>query len=413
MSKFLLLTKREIQERLGQKGFWYMLVLGPVVLLLLLVAILKAADEGKQELKVLIADPGQIMAHRLMAQDEKNIHYYFIDDYLEIQEFEKAKAYQEFDVLLELNEKVLNNKKCFVFYRDQLGLDARMQLKFQVEKRMEELIASQHSTLTEQAFRQIKQGFVFDFRDLKDPKNESKEANAWAGFVFGAFILFFVGLYGMTIFRATVREKSNRIVEVLLASVRPEQLMLSKITGIGLVALLQLLGWALVLSIGLFFLQQTVFLDVFDPSNWTEAGPQRLNPLSSLVFEQLNLPFLLLHFILFFAASFLFYGSLFAVLGARSSADADGQQFLLPLIFMVAFGIFAGIYAIYYPNTALTEVLTYLPFSSPVLAFITLAKGASVVAYTTTMLSLLILLGAAILLLKLAGRWYKQHILKF
>ena len=413
MSKFLLLTKREIQERLGQKGFWYMLVLGPLVLLLLLVAILKAADEGKQELKVLIADPGQIMAHRLMAQDEKNIHYYFIDDYLEMQEFEKAKAYQEFDVLLELNEKVLNNKKCFVFYRDQLGLDARMQLKFQVEKRMEELIASQHSTLTEQAFRQIKQGFVFDFRDLQDPKNESKEANAWAGFVIGAFILFFVGLYGMTIFRATVREKSNRIVEVLLASVRPQQLMLSKITGIGLVALLQLLGWALVLSIGLLFLEQTVFLDVFDPSNWGEAAPQRLNPLSSLVFEQLNLPFLLLHFILFFAASFLFYGSLFAVLGARSSADADGQQFLLPLIFMVAFGIFAGIYAIYYPNTTLTEVLTYLPFSSPVLAFITLAKGATVVGYTTTMLSLLILLGAALLLLKLAGRWYKQHILKF
>jgi ABC-2 type transport system permease protein len=413
MSKFLLLTKREIQERLGQKGFWYMLVLGPLVLLLLLVAILKAADEGKQELKVLIADPGQIMAHRLMAQDEKNIHYYFIDDYLEMQEFEQAKAYQEFDVLLELNEKVLNNKKCFVFYRDQLGLDARMQLKFQVEKRMEELIASQHSTLTEQAFRQIKQGFVFDFRDLQDPKNESKEANAWAGFVIGAFILFFVGLYGMTIFRATVREKSNRIVEVLLASVRPQQLMISKITGIGLVALLQLLGWAVVLSIGLLFLEQTVFLDVFDPSNWGEAAPQRLNPLSSLVFEQLNLPFLLLHFILFFAASFLFYGSLFAVLGARSSADADGQQFLLPLIFMVAFGIFAGIYAIYYPNTTLTEVLTYLPFSSPVLAFITLAKGATVVGYTTTMLSLLILLGAALLLLKLAGRWYKQHILKF
>lgn len=413
MSKFLLLTKREIQERLAQKGFWYMLVLGPLVLLLLLVAILKAADEGKQELKVLIADPGQIMAHRLMAQEEKNIHYYFIDDYLEMQEFQQAKAYQEFDVLLELNEKVLNNKKCFVFYRDQLGLDARMQLKFQVEKRMEELIASQHSTLTEQAFRQIKQGFVFDFRDLKDPKNESKEANAWAGFIFGAFILFFVGLYGMTIFRATVREKSNRIVEVLLASVRPEQLMLSKITGIGLVALLQLLGWAVFLSLGLFFLQQTVFLDVFDPSNWGEAGPQRLNPLSSLVFEQLNLPFLLLHFILFFAASFLFYGSLFAVLGARSSADADGQQFLLPLIFMVAFGIFSGIYAIYYPNTTLTEVFTYLPFSSPVLALISLTKGATMMGYTTIMLSLLILLGAALLLLKLAGKWYKQHILKF
>ena len=87
-----------------------MLVLGPFVLLLILVALLKAADEGKQELKVLIADPGQIMGHRLMAQKEQNIHYYFIDDYLELTEFDKGKAYREFDVLLELNEKVLNNK---------------------------------------------------------------------------------------------------------------------------------------------------------------------------------------------------------------------------------------------------------------------------------------------------------------
>ena len=77
MSKFLLLTQREIQERLGQKGFWYMLVLGPIVVLLLLVALLKAADQGKQELSVLIADPGQIMDHRLMAQEEKHIQYYF------------------------------------------------------------------------------------------------------------------------------------------------------------------------------------------------------------------------------------------------------------------------------------------------------------------------------------------------
>jgi ABC-2 type transport system permease protein len=413
MSKFLLLTQREIQERLGQKGFWYMLVLGPIVVLLLLVALLKAADQGKQELSVLIADPGQIMDHRLMAQEEKHIQYYFLDDYLELNEFERAKAYQEFDVLVELNEKVLNNKKCFVFYRDQMGLDARIQLKFQVERRLEELIAAQHSSLSEQAFRQIKQGIIFDFRDLQDPKNEAKEANTWAGFVLGAFILFFVGLYGMTIFRATVREKSNRIVEVLLASVRPQQLMLSKIVGIGLVALLQLFGWVLMLALGFVLLRETLFLDVLDPSHWGQGGPERLNPLSTLVFEQLNLSFLFLHFVVFFAASFLFYGALFAVLGARSSADADGQQFLLPLIFLVSFGIFAGIYAIYYPHTILTQIFAYLPFSAPVLALITLAKGVSLAVYTKILLSLLVLVVSALLLLKLAGRWYKNSILKF
>jgi ABC-type Na+ efflux pump permease subunit len=80
---------------------------------------------------------------------------------------------------------------------------------------------------------------------------------------------------------------------------------------------------------------------------------------------------------------------------------------------LVAFGIFAGIYAVYYPNTTLSAVLSYLPFSSPVLAFITLAKGASIVDYTTILLSLLVLLACALILLKLAGRWYKQSILKF
>jgi ABC-2 type transport system permease protein len=353
------------------------------------------------------------MDHRLMAQEEKHIQYYFLDDYLELNEFERAKAYQEFDVLVELNEKVLNNKKCFVFYRDQMGLDARIQLKFQVERRLEELIAAQHSNLSEQVFRQIKQGIIFDFRDLKDPKNEAKEANSWAGFVLGGFILFFVGLYGMTIFRATVREKSNRIVEVLLASVRPQQLMLSKIVGIGLVALLQLFGWVLMLALGFVLLRETIFVDILDPSHWGQGGPERLNPLSTLVFEQLNLSFLLLHFVVFFAASFLFYGALFAVLGARSGADADGQQFLLPLIFLVSFGIFAGIYAIYYPNTTLTQIFAYLPFSSPVLALITLAKGVSLAVYTKILLSLLVLVASALLLLKLAGRWYKHSILKF
>jgi ABC-2 type transport system permease protein len=101
------------------------------------------------------------------------------------------------------------------------------------------------------------------------------------------------------------------------------------------------------------------------------------------------------------------------VLGARSGADADGQQFLLPLIFLVSFGIFAGIYAINYPHTLLSQIFAYLPFSAPVLALITLAKGVSLAVYTKILLSLLVLVVSALLLLKLAGRWYKNSILKF
>ncbi|MFM9006363.1 MAG: ABC transporter permease, partial [Flavobacteriales bacterium] len=256
-------------------------------------------------------------------------------------------------------------------------------------------------------------GFIFDFRDLQDPKNESKEANAWAGFILGAFVLFFVALYSMTIFRATVREKSNRIVEVLLASVKPSQLMLSKILGIGFIAMLQLLGWILLLGFGFWLLQETIFLDIFDPSNWGQDAPERLNPLSAFVFEQLTFASLIVHFLLFFVASFLFYGALFAVLGARSSAEADGQQFLFTLLFLVSFGLFSGIYAIYFPASTLTEILGFLPFSSPVLVLISLAKGLGIAAYTKVLLSLIILLVCAFALLGLGAGWYRKSILKF
>ena len=413
MTKFWLITQRECKERLSQRGFWWMLILGPMVVLFLLVALLLAADQGKEKIKVLIADPGQIMEHKVLAQQEKYIEYYFLDAYLEIDEFKDAKAYQEFDVLLELNEKVLNNKKCFVFYREQPSIDTRMQLKFEVERRIEEILAKEFSALSVQAFRSIKQGLIFDFRDLDDPKNEAKETSSWTGFALGAFILLFVGIYGMTIFRATVKEKSNRIVEVLLASVKPSQLMMGKIAGIGLVALLQLFGWILVMGLGFWILRHTLFVDLLDPSYWQGTAGVRLNPLSDFLFEKLNFGFLLFHFLLFFLASFFFYGALFSVLGARSAADADGQQFLIPLLLLIVFGLVAGGFYIYYPAAGLSNFFQYLPFSSPVLAMIQLAQGATLDAYMTVLLSWLVLVLCAILLLWLASRWYKKTILKF
>lgn len=413
MTKFWLITQRECKERLSQRGFWWMLILGPMVVLFLLVALLLAADQGKEKIKVLIADPGQIMEHKVLAQQEKYIEYYFLDAYLEIDEFKDAKAYQEFDVLLELNEKVLNNKKCFIFYREQPSIDTRMQLKFEVERRIEEILAKEFSALSVQAFRSIKQGLIFDFRDLDDPKNEAKETSSWTGFALGAFILLFVGIYGMTIFRATVKEKSNRIVEVLLASVKPSQLMMGKIAGIGLVALLQLFGWILVMGLGFWILRHTLFVDLLDPSYWQGTAGVRLNPLSDFLFEKLNFGFLLFHFLLFFLASFFFYGALFSVLGARSAADADGQQFLIPLLLLIVFGLVAGGFYIYYPAAGLSTFFQYLPFSSPVLAMIQLTQGATLDAYMTVLLSWLVLVLCAILLLWLASRWYKKTILKF
>ena len=113
-----------------------MLFVGPFLVLTLAYFLVKANDQGKKELTVLIADPGNIMEGVISSKDNASVNYYFVDGYLELDEFKLGKDYQRFDVLIEINEKVLNNKKVFVFYRDFLSSDVKNVIKFNTERRM-------------------------------------------------------------------------------------------------------------------------------------------------------------------------------------------------------------------------------------------------------------------------------------
>jgi ABC-2 type transport system permease protein len=189
--------------------------------------------------------------------------------------------------------------------------------------------------------------------------------------------------------------------------------MLGKIAGVAIVALLQLIGWILLLSLGFWILKQYVVIDFLDPAYWQDAKSMRSNPLSKFIFEELRIGCVLFHFLLFFLASFFFYGAIFSVLGSRSSADSDGQQFLIPLLLVIVLGLVAGVFYILYPAAALSKVLSYLPFTSPVIALIQLAQGPSLEVYMQLVLSWVLLVVLSFALLWLAGRWYKKTILKF
>ena len=167
-----LIAIRELKERFSNGTFLWMMVLGPLCFLLFLFFLFKSGDEGKKSLTVLIADPAGLMDNKIVSSEGKNVNYYFIGDYLEIEEFRDGKAYQNFDALIEVNEKVLMNKKSFVFYRENPSADVKMQLKFQLERRVEEVMIENFTNLSVDQFRQIKQPLNVDFRNVYDPKND-------------------------------------------------------------------------------------------------------------------------------------------------------------------------------------------------------------------------------------------------
>ena len=422
-----LIAIRELKERFSNGTFLWMMVLGPFLFLFLLFFLFKSGDEGKKNLKVLIADPASLMENKIIASESKTISYYFISDYLEIEEFRDGKAYQSFDALIEVNEKVLMNKKSFVFYRKNPSADVKMQLKFQLERRVEEVMIENFTNLSVDQFRQIKQPLNVDFRNVYDPKNEASDLEGYVGLVFGFLIVLFVLLFGMTILRSTTKEKSNRIVEVILASVKPYQLMLGKITGIGLAALIQIFVWTFFISIGLIIFRQYIFTDMFDPSNWEGIqvsaevqqqlmetnSAERYNQFVDLIYGRINFGFMFVHFLFFFIAAYYFYGAFFSTIGSIAGTESDGQQFVLPIVIILGLSVYLGFLAVVVPDATIVKYASLIPFTAPVVMMVKLAQGLPIGSYYLVILSLLILVVSTIVLLWLAGKIYKNGILQF
>ena len=429
MKNSWLIAVREWKERIGSRSFVLFSLLGPLVVLGLVYLLFAFGGESKQQWNVLVADPTGVLKERILSNDDVNVTYAFADGYVEMEEFRDAKKYQEFDALLEVNEKVFSNKIGHVFFRAKPSVRMQTRVQYNIERRLEEVMVDQFTDFSIQDYRKIKQPLNLAFHNVYDPYDEASDLKAWVGFFYGVIIFVFVFLFGMTILRSVSREKSNRIVEVLLASVSPNQLMLGKIIGIGLSALVQFIIWVVIIGTGLYLMRETLFPDMLDAANINvqelalEASNQsygekyyaahEYNQFVELVYNRVRFSVMLPFFLLFFVGGYFFYGALFAAVGATMGSESDGQQFVLPIIFILCLALYSGYYVLYYPESTLASILHYLPFTSPVVVMVKLAQGYEPGHAYEIYMSLLTLLVSAFIMLAIASRLYKNGILQF
>jgi ABC-2 type transport system permease protein len=420
MRNIWLLAKREISERIGSRSFLFMSIFGPLVIMVMSYLLFAYGGEGKQHWKVLIADPTGIMDNKILAKEDGMLDYAFADAYIEMEEFRDAQQFKSFDAMVEINEKVLSNKTAFVFFREKPSVRMQTHLQFQVERRIEEVMIKRFTKLSVRDFRKIKQPLNVAFRNVYDPMDEASDLRAWAGFFFGAIIFVFIFLFGMTVLRSISTEKSNRIIEVLLASVNPRQLLAGKIIGIGISAFVQFAIWAGIIGIGMYVMRMYLFPDLFNASNFEllqtsqgDANALEYNEYLSLVFDRIQFGTMLFYFLLFFIGGYLFYSALFAAIGAASGSESDGQQFIIPIILLLGSSLFAGYYTIINPESSLASWFQFLPFTSPVAVMVHLSQGYGPGEGYQIWLSFFILISSALLMLILAGRLYKNGILQF
>jgi ABC-2 type transport system permease protein len=429
MSVSWLVAQRELLERIKTRSFISMAIVGPMLVLLITYTLFVLGGNDKIHWRVLIADPANIMDTRMLANNNGSISYDFVNDYVQLEDFETGKRYQKYDALLEVNEKILINKSAYLFYREKPNFSVSMTMQFQLERRLEEVLVDRFTKMSVQEYRKIKQPISVGFRNVYDPKNESTTLGSWVGFFFGAVILFFILLFGMTILRSVSSEKSNRIVEVLLASVKPRQLMFGKIAGIGIAAIIQLVLWVVIIAFGLFIMRETLFPDILDTSKWdigkmasevkNMTFQQQLNRSTGynsfveLIYERIQFDNMLFYFLLFLVAGYIFYGTFFAALGATSGSENDGQQFIIPIVLLLLIALYAGYYSLSSPESSLTFIFSLLPFTSPMVCMVKLAQGYNPGEGYQLFVSFGILVISSLITLRIAGRLYTNGILQF
>jgi ABC-2 type transport system permease protein len=239
------------------------------------------------------------------------------------------------------------------------------------------------------------------------------------GGIAGYLLFMFIIIYGNMIMRSVIEEKTSRIIEVIISSVKPIQLLLGKILGTSLAGITQFVAW--VILMGVFSVLITSIFGI-DPSavqspqqemisQNVDGGTQQI--IQDLILEINNLPIanLVVMFLLFFIGGYLLYASLYAAIGAAVDSETDTQQFMLPILMPLILAIYVGFFTVIEnPHGTVSQVFSYIPFTSPVVMLMRIPFGVPV---WQQILSLVILFVTFIGTVWFAAKIYKVGILMY
>ncbi|WP_296147633.1 ABC transporter permease [uncultured Flavobacterium sp.] len=232
---------------------------------------------------------------------------------------------------------------------------------------------------------------------------------------FGYLIMMFIIIYGNMVMRSVIEEKTNRIIEIIISSVKPFQLMMGKIIGTSLAGVLQFLIWA-ILGSALFFVASLLLgINITPPAAGaaTTIAEGSVGNLQLYANEFFNLPLftLVISFLVYFIGGYFLYSSIYAAIGAAVDNETDSQQFLLPIILPLMLGVYVGFFSVLNdPHGTVATTFSMIPLTSPIVMLMRIPFG---VPWWQIVLSLAILFGTFFLVVWFASKIYRIGILMY
>lgn len=423
MNKTFLIIQREFLSRVKKKSFIIMTILGPVLIAgFISLAIWMTLKEPEMQL-ALVIDETNILNEELANSD--NVIFSYSNDTLPVA-LEKFEG-SAFTSIVYIPHNILSSNSIVIHYKKYPSFNVQRYIANEIEKSLDRYKIKAFN-LDKETYEKIKDRLGINTVDFKKKTDDKfKTEITLVGFFFAVLIYMFIFMYGVQVMRGVIEEKTNRIVEIIISSVKPFQLMMGKIVGIALVGLTQFLLW-IILSSGLIFAAQSFIInEKYDTSKLMkqqmtsemmkenakeiplDAG---MNDVTDLL-SRVNFPLMFSMFIFYFLGGYLLYASLFAAVGAAVDSEADTQQFMAPITIPLVFGFIVAEFAIQNPEGTAAFWFSIIPFTSPVVMMVRVASGIDSADTWQVYLSMFVLVASFIFTTWLAGRIYRTGILMY
>ena len=421
MNKIGLIIRREYFTRVKKRSFIIMTFLGPLLIAAVyIIPILLALHADNEKRTIAVVDQSHWFERQFVSTENQT--FIRLDD-IDIDSTKRLVQQGFFDIALFIPETQLNIPSSAVVYSmKQVPITVESHIKevMKNEIQVQKLLAAGVDPDILESLKTNINLSVIRMDEEGGEKETFTEIQFILGLILAVLIYMFIMLFGGQVMQGVSEEKSSRIIEVIVSSVKPFQLMMGKIIGVSLVALTQFVMW--ILLTGVIYVGFSAAVGITNPeaiSQGTvlsqeisnnnimdnEAVQDILNVVHSIDFGTI-----IVSFIVFFLLGYLLYATMFAAIGSLVDNNTDSQQFTLPVTVPLIIAIISAVYIVNDPDSSLAVWLSMIPFTSPVVMMVRIPFG---VPIWQVVVSVILLAGTFVGMTWVAAKVYRTGILMY
>jgi len=421
MNNIFLITKREFLTQVKKKSFIILTLLAPLMIVAFgaVIGFMFKANQSHNVIEVV--DNSGLFKGQLKS-DEK-INYVFIPTAEENAKIKNLKGNESLDGILILPTISGNNlddigKNTRLVVNTKIGFDTKQQIISDITNVIKKEKIKQLG-IQEAQLENLDKSFTLKTINVSEDNKEDSDLAFGIKSALSMILMYvtfmFILIYGVRVMRSVLEEKNNRVVEIIISSVKPFELMMGKILGVTMVALTQFIVWitmsiagALILNTGFSSIQKNIPGGNEELMSKLDIGQMATQVSHSLL--EMNFPLIIFVFIVFFLLGYMFYSSVYAAIGSAVDNETETQQFTLFAILPLTLGMYGSISVINNPDGPVGFWMSMIPFTSPVAMVARIPFG---VPAWQIALSMALLLGTTIFMIFLAGKIYRVGILMY